>query len=249
MGFVLPLLSAVGLLLAGEPPAGMVLIPAGEAIVGSTREQIESAGAKYGGIFVYESEYPQRKVYVKAFYIDIYEVSNAEYKKFVDATGHKPPLNWVNVTYPQGRANHPVTYVTWTDAMAYAQWAGKRLPTETEWEKAARGTDGRLYPWGNEFDPARCNIRIWGQALDDTVPVDSFPNGVSPYGVYNMAGNAFEWTATVDEKTLKLGFPNRVLKGGSFKSFDMYARCAFRQPFHPDCPGPHIGFRCAKDAE
>jgi len=227
----------------------MVLVPAGEAIVGSTNEQVEEAAKKYGGSFVYESEAPQRKVTLKAFYIDIVEVSNAEYKKFVDATGHKPPLNWEKGNYPAGKANHPVTYVTWQDAVDYATWAGKRLPSEAEWEKAARGTDGRLYPWGDEFDAGRCNVRIWGQSLDDTVPVESFPTGASPYGALNMAGNVFEWTTTVDEKVLKEGFQNRVLKGGSFKSFDSYARCAFRLPFIPDCPGPHIGFRCAKDAE
>lgn len=233
-----------------QAPAGMVYIPAGEFVMGSTNEQVETVAAKYGGRFVYEPELPQRKVMVTACFIDKFPVSNAQYKEFADATGQKQPYHWANGTYPAGKGDHPVTYVTWHDAAEYAKWAGKRLATEDEWEKAARGTDGRLYPWGDEFSLERCNARVWGaQNIDDTTPVDSYENGKSPYGCYGMAGNVWEWSGSADQKQLKAGEENRVLRGGSYKSFDTYARCAFRLVFDPGAFGPHIGFRCAKDVK
>jgi formylglycine-generating enzyme required for sulfatase activity len=241
---------------SSSPPPGMVFVPAGEFPMGSTDEQVAQAAARYGGEYVYVGEKPQRKMHVEAFYIDVRPVTNKEFKEFLDATGYRPQGNryqkmwflrhWADGTYPPGKADHPVTFISWDDAQEYAKWKGKRLPTEPEWEKAARGAEGRLWPWGNEFDVAKANIRVYGQEkFSDTTPVGSYPNGVSPYGCLDMAGNVFQWTADLDPEQLKQGAKVAVLKGGSWKSFDMYARCAFRQYAETAGFGPHIGFRCA----
>ena len=138
------------------------------------------------------ASHPQHTVKLKAYRIDKYLVTNAQYARFVAATGHRPPSDWKNGKIQQGALLYPVTMVNWYDAAAYAKWAGKRLPTEAEWEKAARGTDGRRWPWGNEMDPARLNTYYnVGSATD----VTTYANGVSPYGVYDMAGNVDEWVA------------------------------------------------------
>lgn len=237
-------------------PEGMVLIPAGEFLMGSTEEQVKAAGERYGGEFVYVGEKPQRKVHVDAFLIDIHPVTNKQFKEFLDATGYRPQGNryqkmwflrhWADGTYPPGKGDHPVTYLTWDDVQAYVKWKGRRLPTEAEWEKAARGTDGRLWPWGDEFDTAKANVRVWGQEkFADTTPVGSYPEAKSPYGCQDMAGNVFEWTADLDPEELKKGAKVAVLKGGSWKSFDVYSRCAFRQFADVAGFGPHLGFRCA----
>ncbi|MCS6897838.1 MAG: formylglycine-generating enzyme family protein, partial [Nitrospira sp.] len=140
---------------ASPPPDNgeTVLIPAGEFFMGSPNDGIS-----------FDDEHPQRKVFVSSFRIHRYEVTNARYKLFVDATGHRPPSHhkpeltlWVDGKPPPGSEDHPVVNVSWEDAVAYCRWAGMRLPTEAEWEKAARGEDGRRYPWGNEWDLHRAN--------------------------------------------------------------------------------------------
>ncbi|HID22010.1 MAG TPA: hypothetical protein EYP14_06370, partial [Planctomycetaceae bacterium] len=138
-------------------PAQMVFIPAGEFLMGTTSEEVQRLAKQYDvHPSVFASETPRRMVYVKAFWIDRYPVTNGQYQKFVDATGHRPPPAWRGRTCPKGLEDHPVVTVNWHDAAAYARWAGKRLPTEEEWEKAARGTDGRLYPWGDEWIEGAC---------------------------------------------------------------------------------------------
>jgi len=198
-----------------------------------------------------EDESPQQEVILDAYNIDIYPVTNAEYKKFVDATGHKPPRNWKNGTYPEGKADHPVVWVTWYDAQAYAEWVGKRLPTEAEWEKAARGTDGRIYPWGNEFDKNKCNSREAG--IKDTVPVGSYPDNASPFGVYDMAGNVWEWTADWYDayrgslyEFNRFGEKYKVLRGGSWYDGADFVRCSARNSADPNFSFSTIGFRCAE---
>jgi iron(II)-dependent oxidoreductase len=227
-----------------HPPADMVLIPAGDFVMGSDR----------GG-----DESPAREVYLDAYYIDRYPVTNAEYAKFVQETGHPPPEHWARQggTYLPGRDNHPVAYVCWFDARDYATWARKRLPAEAEWEKAARGTDGRVYPWGARFNSQYCNTdesEYW-----DTTPVDAFsPDGDSPYGVADMAGNVWEWVADWYDRDYYGNAPDRnphgpemgktkVLRGGSWDFSANEARCAVR---NHEYPGPRhglIGFRCAAD--
>ena len=162
---------------------GMVLIPAGEFLMGSL-DSDHSAEA---------DEKPQRVVQLSAFYIDQFEVSNIEYKRFIDATQYPAPPTWDDDQYEAGADFYPVANITWWDALAYARWVGKRLPTEEEWEKAARGPDGRRFPWGNEFDESLAN------AGGGYAPINSYLEGASVYGVFNIAGNVAEWTATVYE--------------------------------------------------
>jgi iron(II)-dependent oxidoreductase len=138
-------------------------------------------------------EKPQRVVQLPDFYIDEFEISNIEYKRFIDATGYPPPPTWEDAQYEAGADFYPVTHVTWWDAVAYARWVGKRLPSEAEWEKAARGPEGRRYPWGEEFDAGLAN------AGDGYAPISSFLGGVSVYGAHNMAGNVAEWTSSTYE--------------------------------------------------
>jgi formylglycine-generating enzyme required for sulfatase activity len=139
-----------------------------------------------------------RQVDLPAFWVDRTEVTNEQFKKFLDAAGYRPrwPENflrhWKNGAYPQGQASHPVVWVSLEDARAYAAWAGKKLPTEEQWQKAAQGTDGRAWPWGNLYDPGRANVESGA-----TLPVGSFPRGVSPYGCLDMTGNVWEWTESL----------------------------------------------------
>ncbi len=159
----------------------MVFVPAGEFIMGSSTADLYHAAEV--------DEWPQRHVWVDDYYIDVHEVTNAQYKVFIDSMHVEPPPRWVDGNYGIGEDGLPVASVTWYDAVAYAKFVGKRLPTEAEWEKAARGTDGRRYPWGDDFDPHRCNNG------DRPLPIQSFPGETSPYGCYDMAGNVAEWVA------------------------------------------------------
>lgn len=223
-------------------PKDMVLIPAGEFTMGSNDWWPKSG--------------PEHKRNLDAFHIDKYEVTNRKYKAFVDATGYNPPDNWENNKIPNGKVNHPVVYVSWFDADAYCRWEGKRLPTEAEWEKAARGADKRTFPWGDKFSRDRANTPQYGK--EDTMPVGSFENGKSPYGVYDMAGNVWEWTADwfkpypmnthPDEN---YGEKYRVVRGGSWYDCTYY-RCGISAPsynrifFNPNTRNNNFGFRCAK---
>lgn len=240
--------------------SNMVLVPAGKFLMGSSDEEERQVIHQLGGGEVTEdiqwfmAEKPQREVYVPAFYIDKYEVTNAQYKKFIDATGHQPPRDWENGNYVEGGDNLPVVYVSWKDANAYCQWAGKRLPTEEEWEKAARGTDGRIWPWGNTFDKTRCNVESWEGS--GPKPVGSYPEGVSPYGVYDMAGNVWEWVDSWYDAypgsrytTPEFGKKFRVTRGGSWYHYDSLgpigARCASRDRGTEEHISYVVGFRCA----
>lgn len=238
----------------------MVRVPAGSFLMGSSDEEIVKVVRELGGgelgpdVKWFSAERPQHRVYLDEFYIDKYEVTNKKYKEFVDATGHPTPRHWENGTYPQGREDHPVVYVSWEDANAYCQWAGKRLPTEQEWEKAARGTDARIWPWGNTFDKAKCNVESWEGS--DSKPVGSYPGGASPYGAYDMAGNVWEWTDSWYDaypgsklRTPEFGKKLRVLRGGSWYHYDSLgpigARCASRDRADPKSISYVAGFRCA----
>jgi formylglycine-generating enzyme required for sulfatase activity len=190
----------------------------------------------------------QRKpTYVMAYRIGRYPVTNEQYARFLADSPNYPvpyldevwaePYNWHprQRTYPEDKANHPVVLVSQEDALAYCRWAGVRLPTEMEWEKAARGEDGRTYPWGNEFSPERANVRESG--VGSTTPVGAYPNGASSYGVFDCAGNVWEWT------TSQASGDQIVICGGSWNFSAKDARCSARDQSHPGYRSNRIGFR------
>lgn len=220
----------------------MVEVPAGPFTTGS------EAGN--------EDEAPAHEVDLPAFEIDKFEVTNADFAQFVEATGYQTDAdkegrtkNWRSTA--EGKDNHPVVFVSWNDAMAYCQWVGKRLPTEAEWEKAARGTDGRIYPWGDEWDPAKANVKETG--LRGTAAVGSFGAGASPYGAEDMAGNVWEWTVDwyeaypgSDYQSDYFGQQFRVLRGGGWFETAEWVRTTVRNANSAIAANDDIGFRCAR---
>jgi sulfatase modifying factor 1 len=224
----------------------VIFIPAGPFIMGSDDGNYD--------------EQPVREVYVDSFSIDQCPVTNAEYKRFIDATGYKAPnlglhwsqkYDWVDRMYPAGKADCPVVLITWHDAMAYCRWAGKRLPTEAEWEKAARGLDGRIWPWGNNWD----GTNLAGSGVGDTQPVGQYKSGMSPMGCLDMAGNVWEWTSDWYGDKYYREAParnphgpesgaERVLKGGAWIHSSFSVRGAMRFHKSPEYCDNYIGFRC-----
>ncbi|MEO5656901.1 MAG: formylglycine-generating enzyme family protein [Nitrospiria bacterium] len=238
-------------------PDGMIPIPGGPFPMGSDRVDERGEGGEFGlAKPLYLDEHPRHEVNLPTYYIDRYEVTNADYGRYVEATQARPPKSWPNGRVPPGRERYPVTHVNWYEAEQYCRWAGKRLPTEAEWEKAARGTDGREYPWGNEFDPKKANTG--GAGVGDLAPVGSFPQGKSPYGVEDLAGNVWEWTAdwyqpypgaTYESKDF--GRKVKILRGSSWGGTGHYAlplfyRSAYRFYIAPEMGFADAGFRCAK---
>jgi iron(II)-dependent oxidoreductase len=210
-----------------------------------------AANAKY-------VDYTAHEVSVSDFYLDRYEVTNAEYKKFCDQTGHKLPEFWGMDAFRSGPdyPGHPVVGVTWADAAKYAEWAGKRLPTEAEWEYAARGgLVQKRFPYGDEMDASQAN---YNGTNGHPVPVGSFPPNA--YGLYDMAGNVVEWVSDFYEKDYYLNSPamdpkgpetgkRRVIRGGGWRSGKMCNSCAFRQSLRTYWVDIGVGFRCAKNFE
>jgi len=241
---------------AMEVPGGMILVPAGSFLMGSDPRKDRAAGPQ---------EQPQHQVYLDVFKIDRFEVSNVEYLRFVLGTGADWPKFWRENPFPEKAALHPVINVSWYDADAFCRWAGKRLPTEAEWEKAARGVDGRIFPWGNE--PAgwiKSNIAHPGSKRGFKYPplanINRYDKGASPYGVYQMAGNVSEWVSDwFDPEYYRqgqdknpLGPKNGVLKvfrGGSWNEDPEVARSAGRNGGLPDRESYLTGFRCAKSED
>ncbi len=196
---------------------GMVLVPAGPFLFGERGE----------------------KRTLDAFYIDIYPVTNEEYAKFIEATGYRPPKFWT-----EGRLNgkrSPVVGVSWHDADKYATWAGKMLPSSEQWEKAARGLEGRLYPWGTEIDEAKANFgRV--SAVDAVSPVDAYPDNVSVFGARDLAGNVWEWTRDWDPIEIDM----KIIRGGSFADPANFLRCDRGLYATPKDKFDNIGFRCVR---
>lgn len=222
-----------------SPPQGMTYVPGGEFMMGRDNGD--------------EFERPQHKVSVKPFYIDLYETTCEEYDKFIRATGHAPPASWKKGKYPEGAARQPVTGVDWDDANAYAAWSGKRLPTEEEWEFAARGSDGRLYPWGNEWKSEAANADTSSQG--GMVEIGKQAAGKAAYGSFDMAGNAWEWTAS-DLKAYpggqlpaKLPDNLKVIRGGSWQEDRTQVTATYRGywPARGNQDYKRTGFRCVKD--
>jgi gamma-glutamyl hercynylcysteine S-oxide synthase len=241
----------------------MVLIPAGAYVVGTNQARADA------------QDHPQHTVKLHSYKIDKYPVTKAQYARFVAATGHRPPIDWKDGKVPQGELLHPVTMVDWYDAAAYAKWAGKRLPTEAEFEAAGRGVDGRNWPWGNKMDPQRINTYYnVGSATD----VNAYPNGASPYGVMDLAGNVDEWmaddfipypgsdapsdlfqgkigrVASAQDQAMKvvdlvpIQVHYKVMRGGSWKS-DPFSTALYHRNFaFPNYASDFYGFRCAADA-
>lgn len=234
-----------------SPKDGMVLVyvPAGGFLMGSTGSDAEAAG----------HEKPQHQVSLDAYWIDQTEVTNALYARCVQAGACGEPrrarsstrsLYYGDTKYD----NYPVVYVSWNAAQKYCAWAGRRLPTEAEWEKAARGTDGRKYPWGSTWDSDKVNW--WMADPKDTTAVGSYPAGASPYGVLDMAGNVWEWVADWYGEAYYAGSPDRnprgpasgtdrVLRGGPWPFCQTCVRAAARSFAPADYDGNSYGFRCA----
>lgn len=239
-----------------DVPGGMVQVPAGPFLMGSDPRVDRAAGPQ---------EQPQHQVYVDAFQIDRFEVSNVNYLRYVLATGAPWPHYWREQPFPEKIAKHPVIGVSWREADAYCRWRGACLPTEAEWEKAARGEDGRMFPWGNE--PAgwiKSNIAHPGSKRGAKYPplanVDRYQNGVSPYGVYQLAGNVSEWVSDWfdpeyyrrEENRNPIGpttGQDKVFRGGSWNEDPEVARSAGRNSGGLDHWSYLIGFRCAVSGE
>jgi formylglycine-generating enzyme required for sulfatase activity len=259
-------------------PAGMVYVPAGYFVQGSTEGQINDAydscirSDHYRQCWrqILKDELPQHEVYLDGFYIDKYEVTNAQYAECVEAGFCGPPQPTSSATrssyFNDPRyADYPVIYVTWHDADRYCRWAGKRLPTEAEWERAARGENGMLWPWGNSFSMERCNVRP-GDVVPaptpssfsiDTKRVGSYPGGASPGGVMDMVGNVSEWVADWYDESYYARFEGqnpggpssgekKVIRGGSWNCNIGMARAANRGPALPSGWYFDVGFRCAR---
>lgn len=243
----------------------LVDVPAGEFKMGTSDAQIQTLVTQQNGSASgFAAERPEQTVNVAEFWIDRDLVTNADYKKFLDANPTHPvpdidltqlkawSWNAETRTFPQGRENFPVVLVTWDDANAYCKWAGGRLPTEAEWEKAARGTDGRLYPWGNDW--AKDKSAFGEKGASDASPVGTFTTGNSPYGATDMVGNVWQWTNSLmmdypyqandgREDPTKAG--ERVIRGGMYAFGPGVSRTNARNKFAPEDKAISLGFRCA----
>ena len=219
----------------------MVHIPSGNFTMGSKFE--DSA----------PSERPSHIVLVDEFYIAATPVTNQEYRDFVNCTGAKAPIHWQRGSYRAGTARHPVTNVTWREARIYAEWAEARLPTEAEWEKAVRGDDERLYPWGSRWLDDRCNCM---NRVGTTLPVDEYPVGRSAYGLWDAVGNAYEWCEDFYDKDYYKTSPDanpkgpergeeRVIRGGCYMETRAGVRAAHRGSASETYARDSIGFRIA----
>jgi eukaryotic-like serine/threonine-protein kinase len=247
---------------AATTEAAATTEPAAAAAMSEDMAQIPAGKFKMGQDGSKPKNGPLHEVDLPAYEIDRFEVTNDEFAHFVEAAGYtsyaeqSSTKNWKDAA--EGKGNHPVVYVTWNDAKAYCEWAGKRIPTEAEWEKAARGEDGRVYPWGNDFVAENGNFYEGG--IRGTTAVGSFHAGASPYGVEDMAGNVREWTAddfvaypgAAADADPFFGKGNKVNRGGGwFDGEDGELVTTYNRNAGPPetSANDDIGFRCARDAK
>jgi len=242
---------------APVPPDGMILIPAGPFTMGSDKIDTEGRAQEFGAMKPwFMDEHPSHVVNLPSYFIDRTEVTNAAYALYLKATGSPVPKGWSLVNLAPENREKPVTGVNWYESDAYCRWLGKRLPTEQEWEKAARGTDGREFPWGNTFDASKGNTGA--TRLGSVMPVGHFPEGASPYGVLDMVGNVWEWTDSwyepypgTDYRSDDFGETYKVIRGGGWGgvghyTLDHFYRTAYRFYIDPSIGFNDAGFRCAK---
>jgi formylglycine-generating enzyme required for sulfatase activity len=250
---------------ASSAPDGMVRIPGGTFNFKVQGIEIEGDVSPYVDVQYAWEDSPRRfhehPMQVAPFFIDKFPVTNAQFKKFVDATHYSPRdainflRDWKNGTFPSGWDNRPVTWVSLEDARAYAAWAGKRLPHEWEWQMAAQSTDGRVYPWGDLWLPANVPMPVTGRAMTSPDPVDAHPQGASPYGVMDLVGNVWQWTDEYEDDHTRAA----IVRGGEYyepQGSIWYFPEAFRNDQHGKlllmAPGYDrsggVGFRCVVDA-
>jgi len=226
----------------------MMLVPAGEFSMGSDKGD--------------DDEQPIHKVFLDGFYIDKFEVTNGRFAKFVEAIQSEPPWGFADKDTPLVQADRPVRWVSWMDATGYCLWAGKRLPTEAEWEKAARGPDGRIYPWGNDSPtPAHAVFGLKEGGAETVSPIGNRDKGKSPYGVHDLAGNLYEWVMDWYDEEFYTKFAKnpainprgpsegtaKAQRGGSYINNPYRLRSSFRTKGDPTEQDPNVGFRCAQD--
>ncbi len=240
-------------------PPKMVLIPTGPFIMGSNDvpDDTESQGELGNKKPFYLDEHPERRLSLDDFYIDRFEVTNEDYQRFIHARKRRPPPYWKGDSHPPGMALLPVVEVNWYEARDYCRSLAKRLPTEAEWEKAARGPNGNLYVWGNEFDGTKANVSAGSHG--NVMMIGRFSQDRSFYDVYDLNGNVMEWSADwyqpfpgADYQSDDFGQQFKVAKGDAFGESGHYAlsifsRLPYRQNVTPETRLPFLGFRCAKD--
>lgn len=245
----------------------MVSLPAADFLMGTSDAQVrylltrEDWAKEWDDRNLFLVEQPQHIVSLPAFALGLHPVTNAQYRVFIWETGYRTPRGWIGFDFPAGLDDHPVVQVSWTDAWAYCEWLSRatgrpyRLPTEAEWERAARDVDGRIYPWGQDFDPWRCNTIESGKR--GTTPVGLYtPGGDSVSGLWDMAGNVWEWTSSRlmpypyvpnDGREDRAAGGQRVARGGAWYYSRKLARCTSREGLLPSYVSPALGFRVACD--
>ena len=264
LSLILSLGSAIGVMgdpikkVAPSPYAGMVLIPEGAFEMGSrlSLSELDPISIFQADRHMLGPEDPAHEVILDAFYVDLYEVTNAKFKKYIEATHSKnPPRYWDDNDF--NHSLQPVVGITWKEARAYCQWKNKRLPTEAEWEKAARGKRPVRFPWGNEPpDKTRANF---DNHVRKTAPVGSYPKGKSDYGVFDMSGNVSEWVKDWHYPEYYLFSPKenppgpekghyKIIRGGNWKNKLEDIRLTYRNATVPKARSKTVGFRCVANA-